>query len=61
METKNELQLTLTGIIVSDESSGQFTAFFAEFPEAIACGETKEAAHQNLFQIFTIMLEDKRK
>lgn len=51
--------ISLTGVLVPD-SSGQYSAFFAEFPEAIASGETEEEAQSNLLQLFMTMLNDRK-
>ncbi|HRO43928.1 MAG TPA: type II toxin-antitoxin system HicB family antitoxin [Flavipsychrobacter sp.] len=53
-------KLELTGIIVPDEKTGQYSAFFAEFPEAIACGSSMEDAQQNLMTLFQVMLQDRK-
>jgi predicted RNase H-like HicB family nuclease len=53
-------KLELTGIIVPDERTGQFSAFFAEFPEAIACGDSVEEAQGNLYNLFQVMLQDRK-
>ncbi|MBE2288402.1 MAG: type II toxin-antitoxin system HicB family antitoxin [Chitinophagaceae bacterium] len=52
--------LELTGILVPDDRTGQFSAFFAEFPEAIACGDTVEEAQKNLYSLIQVMLQDRR-
>ena len=53
-------KLELTGILVPDEKTGQFSAFFAEFPEAIASGENEVEAQGNLLMLFKIMLHDRK-
>lgn len=50
----------LTIILVPDKKSGHFSAFFAQFPEAIASGKNEHEAQLNLFDIFKVMLEDKK-
>lgn len=50
----------LTIILVPDKKSGHYSAFFAQFPEAIASGKTEQEAQLNLFDIFRVMLEDKK-
>lgn len=55
---KTTIELTI--ILVPDKTSGHYSAFFAQFPEAIASGKTEQEAQLNLFNIFKIMLEDKK-
>ena len=57
--TKTE-QLEFTIIMVPDKKTGQFTAFFAQFPQAIAVGETETEAQINLIEIVRLMLADKK-
>lgn len=45
-------------IIVPDEESGQFSAFFAQFPQAIAVGDTEDEAVTKLIPLVTRMLSD---
>lgn len=52
--------ISLTGILVQDRNERGFTAYFAEFPEAIADGKTKEEAQANLFEAFRTMLEARK-
>ena len=61
MSSSNDLKpkLSLTGILVEEEGSG-FTAFFAEFPEAVAEGDTEEEAQKNLFEALSNILEIKK-
>lgn len=60
MNTLLNFKFELTGIIVPDDQTGQFSAFFAEFPEAIACGNSIEEAQQNLYNLFQVMLQDRK-
>ncbi len=53
-------QIELTTILVPDEKTGFFSAFFAQFPEAIAQGENEDDAQVNLLRIFSVMLRDKK-
>lgn len=53
--------LDLTVVCVPDKKSSQCSAFFAEFPEAIAVGDNEDDAYKNLFNLFAAMLIDKRK
>lgn len=41
--------LSLTAILVRDNDSGGYTAFFAQCPNIIAEGNDEESAAQNLF------------
>lgn len=60
MKSTMSFELKLTGIIVPDERTGLYSAFFAEFPEAIAQGESVEDAQKNLQELFVVMLQDKK-
>lgn len=50
--------IELNAILIPDDSGG-FSAFFAQFPEAIAEGDNEQEAMQNLLEIFSIMLKDR--
>ena len=58
MNQKPKFEFTI--IIIPDEKSGQFTAFFAQFPQAIAIGDTVEEAQINLIDITNKMLNDQK-
>jgi len=57
----NELQdkprLSITGILIQDPKDKGYTAYFAEFPEVIAEGNTADEAKKNLWSALSIMLE----
>ena len=55
-----ELSFYLSLITVQDEKSGDYTAFFAQFPDASAQGRSAEEAKKLLFEIFPILLNDKK-
>lgn len=59
MSTKTHT-LSLTGIIIQDRNDRGFTAYFAEFPEVIADGTTKEEATENLIDALKIMVETRK-
>jgi len=48
MKTAQLFKLPLTAIMVKDPNIGGFTAFFKQFPEIIAEGDTDGEALQNL-------------
>ncbi len=54
-----KVTLNLTGIIIDNEGTG-YTAYFAEFPEAIADGSTIIEAKDNLVEAFKIVLETRK-
>lgn len=58
--TAKKVTINLTGILIKDDGNRGFTAYFAEFPEAIADGETMEEAHANLFNSFKTILETRK-
>jgi predicted RNase H-like HicB family nuclease len=62
METSesNKTKLSLTGIFVQDKLDNGFTAFFAEFPEAVAEGDDQKEAEQNLFNSLITILDVKK-
>lgn len=55
-----KVTFNLTGILIKDETDRGYTAYFAEFPEAIADGSTINDAHTNLINAFKVMLETRR-
>lgn len=58
MATKKEM--SLTGIMIHDEVYDRYTAYFAEFPEAIAEGKDEKEAIENLMEAFKTILEFKK-
>lgn len=50
----------LTAIFIQDPIDMGYTGFFAEFPEAIAEGDTKEEVKKNLWEALNIMLKWKK-
>ena len=50
-------KVSLTAIFIQDPKDNGFTGFFAEFPEAVAEGNTEEEVQKNLFEALTIMLK----
>lgn len=50
----------LTLVVVPDKKTGRYTAFFAQFPEAIAVGENENQAQDRLFEVFTVMMLDRK-
>ena len=52
--------IPLTAILVKDKKSGGFSAFFAQFPEAVAQGHDEKEAMENMIEVFKIMLLDKK-
>ena len=57
---RQELSFYLTLVLLKDEESGDYTAFYAQFPEASAQGKTQDEARKLLNEIFPHMLEDKK-
>ena len=55
-----KVTFSLTGILIEDKTDRGYTAYFAEFPEAIADGATVEEAQSNLMNAFQIMLETRK-
>ncbi len=58
METTNKFNLT--GIFVEDPKSKGYTAFFAQFPNIIAEGDTQEDASQNLLRLLRVSFEHQK-
>lgn len=59
MQHINFPPIPLKAILIGDKNSGGFSAFFAQFPEAMAQGSNQDEAMKNLVEIFTVMLLDK--
>lgn len=57
---EQNLNFYLSLVLLQDEKTGDFTAFYAQFPEASAQGRTKEEAESLLDQIFPYLLHDKK-
>ena len=53
-------RLPLRAVYIQDADVGGYTAYFAEFPEAISEGANKEEAKKNLFEALLIVLDTKR-
>lgn len=51
---------TITGILIEDPDDKGFTAYFAEFPEVVAEGNSEQEAKKNLFEALKTMLEIRR-
>lgn len=60
MSAGKKVSFSLTAVVIKDKQERGFTAYFAEFPEAIADGSSLEDAHSNLIDAFKIMLESRR-
>lgn len=52
--------IELTMIVVPDKKTGRFSAFFAQFPEAIAVGDNESDVQDRLMNIFMVMMEDRK-
>lgn len=60
MNEDRSLKFSLSLVFLQDEKRGDFTAFYAQFPEASAQGRTKEEAEMLLDQIFPFLLQEKK-
>ena len=62
--SKNEfyqnIQFFLTLALTKDEETGDFTAYYVQFPEACAQGRDKAEAVKLLDEIFPFLLEKKK-
>jgi len=58
--TNPRKSIELTMIIVPDTKTGRFSAFFAQFPEAVAIGESEMDVQDRLMNIFSVMMNDKK-
>lgn len=54
---KNNNELPLTAYFVQDPTDKGYTGFFAEFPGAVAEGDTQEEAETNLFKALNYMVQ----
>lgn len=52
--------IELTMIFVPDGTTGRFSAFFAQFPEAIAVGQSEDDAEKRLLSLFSVMMNDRK-
>ena len=57
---QQSLKFYLTLVFQQDEKTGEFTAFYAQFPDAISQGRTKEEATSLLNEILPYALSDKK-
>lgn len=55
-----KVTINLTGIMIKDAGDRGYTAYFAEFPEAIADGSSMEDTQENLLEAFKVMLETRK-
>jgi predicted RNase H-like HicB family nuclease len=53
-------KIQLTGVFVQDPLSKGFTAFFAQFPNIIAEGDTEDEATHNLIETVTTVFEHQK-
>lgn len=51
---------SITGILIQDPDDNGYTAYFAEFPEVVAEGNSEDDAKKNLIEALKIMLEIRR-
>ncbi|HUN04612.1 MAG TPA: type II toxin-antitoxin system HicB family antitoxin [Niabella sp.] len=58
--SEKKVSISLTGIIIKDNENKGYTAYFAEFPEAIADGKEISDAETNLIEAFKVMLETRK-
>lgn len=59
MASKKKTEYILNGIIIPD--SGRFTAYFEEFPDVTAEGDTEEEVKNNLMIALKVVLKEKQK
>ena len=53
-------KIKLTAILIEDPNDKGYTAFFAEFPEIVAEGNTQNEAQLNLIQTMAAVFEYKK-
>ena len=53
----NNENISITGILIQDPIDNGYTAYFAEFPEVVAEGDSEMEAKQNLHNALKIMFE----
>jgi len=56
MKIHNQTVLSITGVMMKDQKSNGYTAYFAEFPEVVAQGENFDDAKINLVDAFKSMI-----
>jgi predicted RNase H-like HicB family nuclease len=52
--------IEFTWVLIKDDATGEYSAYFAEIPEAIAQGKTQKEAKKNLLQIIPFALQDRK-
>jgi len=55
-----KVKFLLTIAFLKDADSGDFTAYYVQFPEACAQGRTKKEAEKLLDEIFPYLLKSKK-
>lgn len=61
MTPNQSIEFELTMVIVPDKKTGRYSAFFAQFPEAIAVGDDEKDAQNRLMNIFIVMMDDRKR
>jgi predicted RNase H-like HicB family nuclease len=59
-QDNNKITITLTGVVVQDQSTKGFTAYMLELPEVIAEGNTEQEVEEALFDNLKTVLEFRR-
>lgn len=50
-------KLSITGVVIQDPGGNGYTAYFAEFPEVIAQGDTEDEAIINAFDALKVIFD----
>jgi predicted RNase H-like HicB family nuclease len=60
MNPEIDLGIELMPIVVQDKKTGYYVAYFEQFPRASASAKTALEAKEELMEIFTVMLRERK-
>lgn len=59
MQSEMQVSIKLTPVFDQDKRTGQYLAYFDQFPQAMGTGNDKEEAAKNLITSFTLMINER--
>lgn len=60
MEKSSKKRLGFTMLLIQDPNDKGYTAFFAEYPNVVVEGDTRDEAKEKLFSVMTTVLQHKK-
>jgi predicted RNase H-like HicB family nuclease len=54
------IEVKFTPVFIHNETTGKYSIYYKEFPQAIASGKTKREVELNLIEIFIAMLIERK-